>query len=620
MDNSSSSSVAAHLHQLANVIGDSPQQWFGRPKAYKVHKAIYASYNAFSRVDVIVIVNIPGHVTSYIIDGFGEKLQESEKLWTEVYASAVIRSLLTAEEDNEQVNAIVESRNLNPFSTVELATQFFDAFELLFFEGPNVGCVPELQNPSLTQNYLVDAFFKAVELTGQYEYASSILKRLREKEESVVSLIVRLLFLENEEVKAVRVLHEGIQKNPRDASLLVLQSEFLAGKGKYEHALVSATRAVNSAPSEFSPWANLSKTYLEAGDVENALLTLNSCPMASFKEKFHLKRIIPAPPEKIHLPMPVDVHIEDVSGLDSKKVAEEHQSIDQSLVNLQAANLKSTFAKAYEILTLIVHKTGWEALLKYRAKIFVMEEEYKIKSTSTANIPETNGNGVSSSIDASSASSTAAINESNSFKKKRLCERWLDNLFMLLYEDLKTYTMWQAETIHFAAQKTQYEKLPLEWEYLGLVAFRLHHYKEAAGAFQAALEERFAPNSTRHLLKYYQIESNNLKKQLTKALSKSGDGEATKNGHLSPQQIEKKLNTLDDNIVEAIVKLTAWNHRWYCEFAPYLVVGLADVVERQSLIKVETQVKAGYSDDSGVYELLAETFYFLKVFNRDGSQ
>ena len=39
--------------------------------------------------------------------------------------------------------------------------------------------------------------------------------------------------------------------------------------------------------------------------------------------------------------------------------------------------MKSTFAKAYDLLTEIVVKTGWESLLKYRAKVFVMEEEYR---------------------------------------------------------------------------------------------------------------------------------------------------------------------------------------------------------------------------------------------------
>lgn len=616
MDNSSSSAVAAHLNSLANIIGSTPQTWFGKSKPWKVTKAVYASYNAFSKVDVVVAVHIPGAVSSYVIDGYREKIQETDKIWTEVFASGVIRSLLTSEEDDEQVNSIVESRNLNPFPTIGLAKQFFSAFEELFPEGPNIGSSPEIQNPTLISNYLVDAFLKAVELTGLYDDALTILNKLREKDEIVVSLIVKVLLLKDEEIKAVKTIYEGLQKNPRDASLLTLQSQFLLEKNKPELALNSAIQAVNSAPSEFNPWANLAKVYLELGNIEQSLLALNSCPMAAYKEKFHLKRIIPTTPERLHLPLPIDVTLDEVTGLDSVRVAQEHNSIDQALLNLQAANLKSTFARAYDILTEIVHRTGWEALLKYRAKIFVMEEEYRSKSSSTTNIVEPKSNGTSSPSD-----------EENSFKKKRLCERWLDNLFMLLYEDLRTYTMWQAEMIHFQAQKTQYEKLPVEWELLGMVAFRLHHYKEAASAFQQALEDRFAPTSTRNLLKYYQLEIKQLKQKADRShqLQQSTNGHnnvsstSIDHAHLSPQQLSKKITILDDKILDAVVKLSVWNHRWYCEFAPYLLTALSKVVGREGLVKIQSEVTANYPD-TGVYELMSDSFDFFEKFQIFGAE
>ncbi|KAG2107331.1 Chs5p-Arf1p-binding proteins-domain-containing protein [Suillus cothurnatus] len=44
--------------------------------------------------------------------------------------------------------------------------------------------------------------------------------------------------------------------------------------------------------------------------------------------------------------------------------------------------------------------------------------------------------------------------EAFSFTNKRLCERWLDNLFMVLYEDLRVWTIFRAEVAHF---KTQHE-------------------------------------------------------------------------------------------------------------------------------------------------------------------
>lgn len=587
------------MNQIANTISQEPQAWFGKYKHFKVTKAIYASYDAFSQVDVVVTCHLPGAVSTYVIDGRGEHVQETDRIWLGVFASSVMRSLVTTDDEEEQVNAIVESRALDPFSSPDLAKLFLHAFEELFYEGPNIGCAPEVQTASLVQNYLVDALLKTVELTGLYDEALEILERLRTKEESVVALIVKVLLLKDEEVKAVKALYDGIQKTPRDPELLLIESQFLIKKGKLTLALKSAIDAVNSAPSEFNYWANLSKVYLELGDIEQSLFTLNSCPMAAFKEKYHLKRLLLAPADKVHLPLPNDVTLEDVVALDTNMVAQEHRSIDQALANLPAAKLKTTLAKAYNILTEIVHRTGWEALLKYRARIFVMEEEYRSKSTSQTNIAE-NGN----------------VNADDGFKQKRLCERWLDNLFMILYDDLKTYTMWQAELIHFQAQRTVYEKLPIEWEYLGMCAFRLHHYKEASVAFQNALETRFAPVCTRNLLKYYLLEAQGLQKQ---ALHSGANGSADQASVESAHQIERKLDNLDNLILELIVKLTAWNHRWYSEFAPYLVKALGTVVEREGLVKVENEISAGYAEETGVAAMMNDYFQFFKLFNRPGA-
>lgn len=60
-------------------------------------------------------------------------------------------------------------------------------------------------------------------------------------------------------------------------------------------------------------------------------------------------------------------------------------------------------------------------------------------------------------------------------KHKRLCERWLDNLFIVLYEDLRQYTVWRTEVQHYRAQQVEYQKNSTEWEILGDLATRLCH-------------------------------------------------------------------------------------------------------------------------------------------------
>jgi Chs5-Arf1p-binding protein BUD7/BCH1 len=83
------------------------------------------------------------------------------------------------------------------------------------------------------------------------------------------------------------------------------------------------------------------------------------------------------------------------------------------------------------------------------------------------------------------ASSTAAA---SSFSNKRLCERWLDNLFMVLYEDLRVWTIFRAEVAHFKTQHVAYRKTSYEWEILADLGMRLHHKEEAKEAYQRCLD------------------------------------------------------------------------------------------------------------------------------------
>lgn len=115
------------------------------------------------------------------------------------------------------------------------------------------------------------------------------------------------------------------------------------------------------------------------------------------------------------------------------------------------------------------------------------------------------------------------------FRNKRLCERWLDNLFMVLYEDLRIYTIWRTEMAQFRQQAMEYKKSATEWEILGELAERLHHFDEAIEAYQNCLATRFSPKAMRGLLKVY----------------------------------EKTNDTR--GMLGALIRLIAWQYRWYSE-------------------------------------------------------
>jgi Chs5-Arf1p-binding protein BUD7/BCH1 len=115
------------------------------------------------------------------------------------------------------------------------------------------------------------------------------------------------------------------------------------------------------------------------------------------------------------------------------------------------------------------------------------------------------------------------------FQNKRLCERWLDNLFMVLYEDLRVYTIWQTEMAQYRQQKIAYKKSPEEWEILGELAQRLHHRDEAIEAYQACLSLRFSPKALKGVLGMYE------------------------------EQGDVRL------VLGALIRLVTWQYRWYSE-------------------------------------------------------
>ena len=126
------------------------------------------------------------------------------------------------------------------------------------------------------------------------------------------------------------------------------------------------------------------------------------------------------------------------------------------------------------------------------------------------------------------------------FQNKRLCERWLDNLIMVLYEDLRVYTLWRSEMARTelarsggaggaGAENVQYRKSAEEWEILGELAERLHHPEAALEAYRSCLDMRFSPKAMRGILA---------------AQERTGDGKAM----LGP-----------------LIRLIAWQYRWYSE-------------------------------------------------------
>ncbi|KAF6811880.1 bud site selection protein [Colletotrichum sojae] len=375
-------------------------------------------------------------------------------------------------------------------------------------------------------------------------------------------------------------------------------------------ALGCADRSTIAAPSEFGTWARLAQVYVAMEDWENALTILNSCPMFTYQDK-------DAPqmpePKDVHLPTLPETRLDEI---DSEPESRYSEQVDASLLNLRAAVYKGTFKQAYSILTEMTAKIGWDQLLKIRSTVFVMEDEYRSekhdtqppRNPSTDGLrgtpdPTTNGDQSDSDgedddekdeekqekpADTESTAETLAANGQadgeavekpthaidpgelkgeaengaqdddhlSKLNNKRLCERWLDSLFMVLYEDLRVYTIWRTQMAQYRAQSMQYKKSAEEWEILGSLAERLQHTDEAVEAYRACLAARFSPKALTGILRVF----------------------------------EQNKNTRET--VASVIRLVTWQYRWYSEFSPELLHTIRTLIEDEGAVKVRSIIQA----------------------------
>ncbi|KAJ2821568.1 bud site selection protein, partial [Coemansia erecta] len=141
--------------------------------------------------------------------------------------------------------------------------------------------------------------------------------------------------------------------------------------------------------------------------------------------------------------------------------------------------------------------------------------------------------------------------------RKRLCERWLDNLIMILFDDLRTYTNWRTKMHNLRAtgQQVVYQFTQAEWEALGDLALRLHRPSEAREAYECALRIRFSAKAWLRLLELH-----------TGKYAAAQAEEGKRNDSLAPPPPLASTDSLM-MALDAAVWLAVYNDRWYNNMA-----------------------------------------------------
>lgn len=522
--------------------------------------ATYCSWNCFTKGDVRMRIELTngGNKTVQLIPGDHRQVSLhgtlEDSVWRETYVSGLIRSIIFCNDPSRQLPGL---HQLNPVSSTISCKRALSEMVALLPNGRLTGCRTTVQQPTLTQNHLVDALVILAKLTNLQQFVIDQMEKLPQT--AFAPLLVDLLISQDKEIEAVNLLHQSIKRNPRDSAVLNKQTNYLLSKNRPDLAVLPILRAVESSPMEFEYWATLVKVHLANKCYADALLALNSCPMYAARPRDISKPLTPRAttfeqPSEGYFEGVWEVAMSPIFGENADGVVEfssqkQVDAVDPMFLRVyNATKFKATFAVAYDLLCLITRAVGWDHLLKLRSQVFVMEEEY------------TTVEGV---------------------RAKRLCERWLDNLFLILYDDLRVVLMWENER---RSEGYDVKHSALEWELIGLAALRTHHDEAGLIALKTALSARYSHVAALKLLNYY-LEFVSDTTQFMEL-----------NPKIKYRNILACLPT--DFMLKTVAQICSWEYRWYGEFHTKVLSFLKSSCETEGGTYMKSLVQVQFPNDT----------------------
>lgn len=497
MDTSSSASIAAYINSLTYSL-DSDNKWFGLAhNTWSISRCVFCTFNAFSGKDVRVEAKIPGGVKSFVIDLLGVRSGTDADSWQEAFLSSILRSIQSnlsegASEDNGDECMSNDSckdgennwmlykssakRTMNILYSLQTEMKFLEAATKLFPLGRHLGSPKGPHLAGNHDNHLTLGLVNYFCSSGRPEIAVGFLKPFIEKDPLLNGPMMECLLAANNQSLAIALASAAHTAESCVPSGQL--ADFLVSRGDFGRAEVFASDALKQCPTDFSNWFRLISIKVSLEQYESALNILNNAPMyglSASSQYGEFYRILPKP-VAISLPLAGPQGDED-SGKGTRRNGRAIQASKGSaqviLEKLKASTLQGTFKGAYRLLVRICYEMGWDDLLETRSRVFIMERE------------------ISNAVDDDATSKISVTNDFLKDTGKKLCERWLDNLFLILFEDLRIFELFKEELSLAKASLVSngLKKSLKEWAMIGKLCERLGHQEEAKMAFQKCLLE-----------------------------------------------------------------------------------------------------------------------------------
>eukprot|EP00871_Galdieria_phlegrea_P004520 jgi/Galph1/5069/GphlegSOOS_G3704.1 len=373
---------------------------------YKIVSATCRLYNAFSKCDLLVKVEVPGSVSSLAVFADGHEEEPNDLLWEETFVCSVLRA-------SEGVGEYPLYPCLVAFTPLDSALdekQFLQAARDLVERWPLVGSGrPGLSfgdNPSPITPATRSLLDPSINTSNKIlEQARNFFEQDASVKDPELKYYACLSLIEQGDLTAARSMIDSLlQECPNSSLVLTISSRLYAETGQLDAAFTDARKAVSLNEKDTLACIHLASLYVDKGDLAEALISLNSAIMEPPVLDPFLREILPAR-KRMTKPSSNHANGTDIIRVLAKRLHEEHigpsTGVDESLAELSATLMTEPEKEAYKVLVKCLNKYGWDEILNARSEAFIMEadiarsseqvEDSSEHTTKTTNIEESGG-------------------------------------------------------------------------------------------------------------------------------------------------------------------------------------------------------------------------------------
>ena len=355
-------------------------------KTIKNSKMVYGCfcvYDLFTKYDIRVEIQIPGHSSAYLINSNGERFETEEVHWQGAYLSTVLRAMYP------EKGSIVACRTF--FSTIEEVEGFMEIAEKFWDKlGFVLGDINDTSKYGV--NLLFPALGKYLLRLKRYKVHQQVFRKYAGRDPLMLTFLTHSSIKMGKFDEIIRLLGNQIKITPHAFPLYFSLAKAYLRKQEFPQAIRLCQYLIELNIGVYDYWHLLIQCYIKKKDYVPALLCLNIMPHYDFVTERHDLEVTE---DKIMIPQrlsykaagniwitPSDLDFRAFEDQGMGKTSKE-KALLKALLSLPGSKLQGSKARAYKLLVKIEKLIEWENLLKIKQGVLkkttpVPEEEEKI--------------------------------------------------------------------------------------------------------------------------------------------------------------------------------------------------------------------------------------------------